>query len=200
MKEYLPIYIVGAIIGCVSLIFLIAFAAVKNKKEDMGFDRNMPDGEIIVRLLRYAKPHWKQFLLALIIMLFSIAYDVISPLIIGHIEETIKECFEMSYLLILVAIYGSLLVVSMACTYAQAMILQKTGQKILSELREDIFTHIQSLSHEQLNGIPVGKLVTRVCNDTNAISMMFTNILVNLVKNVMVILGDTDALTAVQKL
>ncbi|MBO5975916.1 MAG: ABC transporter ATP-binding protein, partial [Oscillospiraceae bacterium] len=146
MKEYLPILIVGAIIGCVSLIFLIAFAAVKNKKEDMGFDRNMPDGEIIVRLLRYAKPHWKQFLLALIIMLFSIAYDVVSPLIIGHIEETIKERFEMSYLLILVAIYGSLLVVSMICTYAQAMILQKTGQKILSELREDIFTHIQSLS------------------------------------------------------
>ena len=196
MKDYLPIVIIGAVIGCVSLIFLIAFAMVKNKKEDMGFDRNMPDGEIVVRLMRYARPHWKQFLLAIIIMLFSIAYDVISPLIIGHIEETIKERFEMSYLLTLVVLYGSLLLVSMVCTYAQAIILQKTGQKILSELREDIFTHIQSLSHEQLNSIPVGKLVTRVCNDTNAISMMFTNILVNLVKNVMVILGVLAAMLA----
>ncbi|MBE5772289.1 MAG: ABC transporter ATP-binding protein, partial [Clostridiales bacterium] len=70
-----------------------------------------------------------------------------------------------------------------------AIVLQKTGQKILSSLREDIFTHIEKLSHEQLNQIPVGKLVTRVTNDTNAISMMFTNILVQLVKNVFIILG-----------
>ena len=56
-------------------------------------------------------------------------------------------------------------------------------QKILSRLREDLFTHIENLSHEQLNQIPVGKLVTRVANDTDAISRMFTNILVTLIKN-----------------
>jgi ATP-binding cassette subfamily B protein len=88
-----------------------------------------------------------------------------------------------------VAVYASILAVSMVCTYIQAIVLQKTGQRILSALREDIFTHIESLSHEQLNHIPVGKLVTRVTNDTGAISMMFTHIIVNLVKNVFVILG-----------
>ncbi len=196
MNEYLPLLIVGAIIGCFSVIFLVAFAAAKNKKEDMGFDRNMPDGEIVVRLMQYAKPHRKSFALALIIMLVSIAYDVLSPLIIGQIEETVKESFELSWLFSLVAVYAGMLVVSLVSTYAQAIILQKTGQKILSELRQDIFTHIQSLSHEQLNNIPVGKLVTRVCNDTNAISMMFTNILVTLVKNVMVIFGVLAAMLA----
>lgn len=70
----------------------------------------------------------------------------------------------------------------MASTYFQAVILQRVGQRIISDLREDLFTHIESLSHEQLNEIPVGKLVTRVTNDTNAISMMFTNLLVNLIK------------------
>ncbi len=196
MNEYLPILIVGAIIGCFSLIFIVAFAAAKNKKEDMGFDRNMPDGEIVVRLLQYAKPHWKSFALALIIMLVSVVYDIVSPLIIGHIENIVKERFELSYLFTLVALYASILVVAMVCTYIQAMLLQKTGQKILSELRQDLFTHIQSLSHEQLNNIPVGKLVTRVCNDTNAISMMFTNILVTLVKNVMVVFGVLAAMLA----
>ena len=63
------------------------------------------------------------------------------------------------------------------------------GQRIISDLREDLFTHIESLAHEQLNEIPVGKLVTRVTNDTNAISMMFTNLLVTLAKNIFVILG-----------
>ena len=71
----------------------------------------------------------------------------------------------------------------MACTYFQAVILQKTGQKIISNMREDLFVHIERLSHEQLNEIPVGKLVTRTTNDTNAISLMFTNLLVNLLKN-----------------
>ncbi len=196
MNEYLPILIVGAIIGTFSLIFLVAFLLAKNKKEDMGFDRNMADGEIVRRLMRYAKPHWKSFVLALVIMLVSVGYDIVSPLIIGQIEETVKEDFALSWLFTLVAVYAGILVVSMVCTYFQAMILQKTGQKILSALREDIFTHIQSLSHEQLSNIPVGKLVTRVCNDTNAISHMFTNILVTLVKNIMVIFGVLAAMLA----
>ena len=196
MNEYLPILIIGAIIGSFSLFFIVAFALVKNKKEDMGFDRNMPDGEILRRLMVYARPYWKSFALALFIMLVSVVYDIASPLIIGRIEELVKERFELSYLFSLVAVYAGLLLVAMVSTYAQAMILQKTGQKILSALREDLFVHIQSLSHDQLNGIPVGKLVTRVCNDTNAISMMFTNILVTLVKNIMVILGVLAAMFA----
>jgi ATP-binding cassette subfamily B protein len=74
------------------------------------------------------------------------------------------------------------------------MVLQKTGQKILSQIRLDVFTHIESLSHEQLNNIPVGKLVTRVTNDPNRISFMFTNISVTLVKNSMVIIGVLAAM------
>ena len=84
---------------------------------------------------------------------------------------------------------AAILIVSIICTYVQAIVLQKTGQKILSNIREDLMKHIESLSHAQLNNIPVGKLVTRVTNDTNAISMMFTNIIVNLVKNCFVIFG-----------
>ena len=194
MGEYLPIMIVGAIIGTFSIVFLYLFLADKNRKENMGFDRNMADGEIIRRLLVYAKPYWKEFLLVLVVLLFSIVYDLVSPLIVGHIEETVKEEFQLQYLFTLVGIYGGILIVSMICMYIQSMILQKTGQKILSALREDLFVHIQSLSHEQLNHIPVGKLVTRVTNDTNAISYMFTNILVNLIKNTVVIFGVLAAM------
>ena len=194
MREYLPVLIVGAIIGVFSLIFILAYALEKNKKAAMGFDRNMPDGEIIRRLLRYARPYWKSFLVVFFIMLFSIVYDLVSPLIMGRVVDLVKENFALKELFTMVAVYAGILVVSMICTYYQAVILQKTGQKILSRLREDIFTHIESLSHNQLNNIPVGKLVTRVCNDTNAISMMFTNILVTLVKNVCVIFGVLGAM------
>ncbi len=189
MGEYLPLLIVGAIIGLFTVFFLVAYALEKNKKESMGFDRNMPDSEIVQRLLAYAKPYWKSFALTLFIMVLSIGYDLLSPLLIGNIQALVKDEFELRDLFIRVAIYGGILVVSLICTYLQAMLLQKAGQKILSSIREDVFTHIEKLSHEQLNNIPVGKLVTRVSNDPNAISYMFTNILVTLVKNCMVIVG-----------
>ena len=190
MREYLPILIIGGIIGALSLVILIAFISMKDKKEAIGFDRHMKDSELIRRLLKYARPHWKSFLVVLLLTVASIVYDIVSPLVIGNLTESIEnESFTLPYLYTSVALYASILVVSMICTYVQAIVLQKTGQRILSAIREDLFKHIESLSHEQLNHIPVGKLVTRVTNDTGAISMMFTQIIVNLVKNVFVVMG-----------
>lgn len=189
MREYFPLILVGAIIGVFSVIFIIAYVTMKDKKAAIGFDRHLSDGEIIKRLLRYARPYTGRFVFVGVTMLFSISYDIISPLIVGRIEEMVKEDFELSALFSYVAVYASILVVSLICTYIQAIVLQKTGQAILSNIREDLFVHIESLSHDQLNQIPVGKLVTRVTNDTNAISMMFTNILVNLIKNCFIIIG-----------
>ncbi len=189
MREFLPILLAGAIVGVFTIAFVIAYMTIRKQKEAIGFDRHMKDGELIRRLLAYARPYWKQFLAVLIVMLLSIAYELLSPLIVGYIEEMVKSDFVMSRLLAAVAVYAGVLVISMASTYFQSIILQKTGQKILSTLRLDLFTHIESLSQAQLNDIPVGKLVTRVTNDTNAISMMFTNILVQLIKNIFLILG-----------
>ncbi len=190
MREFYPLLIIGAILGVLSVCFIVAYATIKNKKEAVGFDRTMKDSEIIKRLLVYARPHVGSFLLAGFVMLFSIAYDIVAPLLVGYIEETVKTGgFELSVLFSTVAIYAGILIISLICTYIQAIILQKTGQKILSTIRQDIFSHIESLSHEQLNHQPVGRLVTRVTNDTNAISMLFTNILVTLFKNFLVIIG-----------
>ena len=194
MHEYLPLLIVGSIIGVFTVLFVAAYALVKNKKEAMGFDRHMKDSEIIRRLLGYAKPYWKQFVLTLTVMLLSVVYDVFSPLLVGKLVGLVQTDFELAQLYSMVAVYGSILAVSLLCTYIQAMLLQKTGQKILSQIRLDVFTHIETLSHDQLNNIPVGTLVTRVSNDPNAISYMFTNILVTLVKNIMVIFGVLGAM------
>ena len=194
MTEFFPLLLVGGVIGFVALVLFIAYLTIRGQKEAIGFDRNMKDGEIVKRLAKYAKPHWKSFLLVLVIMIFSVAYDVVSPLIVGYIEKLIVHDFPMQKLYIAVGAYAGILVISLICSYCQAILLQKIGQKILSKIREDLFVHIESLSHAQLSEIPVGKLVTRVANDTGAISMMFTNILVNLVKNCFVIIGVLAAM------
>ena len=194
MREFLPVLIVGGIIGMFALVFVAAFFAAKRKNVLENRERNMPDSEIVKRLLVYAKPYRKKFVLVFFVMLVANVYSVVSPLVIGHIEETVVGDFELSYLFRIVLVYVCILLVSLLCTYIQAMVLQQVGQKILSAMREDVFTHIESLSHEQLNNIPVGKLVTRVSNDPNAISFMFTNILVTLIQNVMVVVAVLGAM------
>ena len=194
MKTVNPLLLVGAVIGVVTALLLFAYASVKDKKESMGFERNMSDGEIVRRLVQYAKPYGGKFALVGVLVLCSISYDIAAPLIVGYIEEMVVGEFALNTLFAAVAVYAGVLLFSMGSTYLQAVILQKVGQRIISDLREDLFTHIESLSHEQLNEIPVGKLVTRVTNDTNAISMMFTNLLVNLTKNAFVILGILAAM------
>ena len=190
VREYLPIVIVAAIIGAFAVAFVLGWLALrKHREESDDRERALSDKELISRLLKYAKPYWKSFVAVFFIMLLSTVYDLLSPLWVGDIQELVKEEFEMSQLLRMVALYAGILVVSLVCTYFQALILQRVGQKILSQLRLDTFTHIEKLSHEQLHNIPVGKLVTRVTNDPNRISYMFTNILVTLVKNSMVVVG-----------
>lgn len=194
MREYYPLIVVGAIVGVFSIAFLVAFLSIKDKKEAIGFNRKMSDKELIGRLMKYAKPYWKNFLFVMILMLFSVAYDVVSPLLVSDIEKVLQTEFELSGLFIRVGAYAGILIVSLVSAYFQAIILQKTGQKIVSSLREDIFVHIEDLSHAQLNAIPVGTLVTRVTNDTNAISMLFTGTIVNLAKNIFVIIGVVVAM------
>ena len=197
IRDCYPLLIMGGIIGMLSVIFIVAYATMKNKKEAIGFDRHMKDSEIISRLIKYARPYIPKFLLVGLIMLVSIAYDIVAPIIMGDIIKMVQADFEMNELLGFIIMYASILLVSLGATYMQSLILQKIGQSILSSLREDVFTHIESRSPGQLNTIPVGKLVTRVCNDTGAISMMFSNLLVNLIKNCFIIVGVLVAMLCI---
>ncbi len=193
MNEYLPVLILGGFLGLVTLFALVAYV-VYRKTQGKEYERNMTDMAIIRRLLRYANGYWGHLALALVIMLISVGHDVISPLLVGHIEETLASDFELSYLFSVVGVYVGVLLISLLCTYMQALLLQHVGQKILSRLRLDVYDQVQKLSHNQLSHIPVGKLVTRVVHDPAGISYLFTNIMVTLVKNIMVLIAVVVAM------
>lgn len=193
-----PLYIIGAVLGTLATSFIVAFALIKDKKQAIGFDRNMKDIDILKRLLKYAKPYWKQFAFVILLVAFTIAAGIALPLILGNVADELGEVgFDYFAVLKDAIIYFVVLVISLACTYLMAVVLQKTGQRIISNMRQQLFVHIENLSHAQLNAIPVGKLVTRVCNDTNSVSMMFTGILVNLVKNIFLTAGFIIAMFSV---
>ena len=90
MREFYPLLVVGGVVGVFSLIFIIAYLSIKDKKQALGFERNMKDSEITKRLLVYAKPHIPKFIFVLVMMLFSIAYDIASPLLIGQDRKSTR--------------------------------------------------------------------------------------------------------------
>ena len=156
--------------------------------------RVMKDSVVIKKAIKYIIPYWKSFLLALILLLINVAIQIILPYIISDATSAIKSLDEiieqnpMFKIIILAVSYFVLALVNIISQFFMSIVLQKTGQQIVLNLREDVFTHIESLSAIQLNEIPVGKLVTRITNDTVALSDMFSNLIVNFIQSILLII------------
>ena len=118
-----PVAILLLVAGALAVVFSLAYLLTKDKKISMGFERNMKDRDITKRLLRYARPYVKQFVVVLILLLLSVAYEIISPLILGRAEQMITEGFEMKDLLLIVALSAGLLVLSMVANGASGWLV-----------------------------------------------------------------------------
>lgn len=174
----------------------------KTKKEHVyeKNDRHFSDREIIKRTWVYIKPYSKKLLLVLLLMLFMVFIDLSASVLPGYVTSSLqvlvvdfKDGGITPHDMIPVIVVCLLtIVVSLANTifiYITTMSLQKIGQSIIYDLRLMVFDHIDNMSIRQINDIPVGSLVTRVVSDTNALSDLFTNTIVQLVKNVLTLVG-----------
>ncbi|MDY5983495.1 MAG: ABC transporter ATP-binding protein [Anaeroplasma sp.] len=159
-------------------------------------DHKMSVKEILSRTMQYVKPELLSFILAIVLLAINVALDITLPILTGKITdalegfETLFGNSQLSYdnyrtILILSIVYFVIAVVNMAFIYIESMLLQKAGQRIIYRLRMDVFTHIQNMSQNQFNEMPVGSLVTRVCNYTQSMSDLFTNVIVNVFKNIL---------------
>lgn len=106
-------------------------------------------------------------------------------------REQLKELrhYDFTGILTATGLYLFMMLLGFALNAVDTWMLQKMGQNIIFEMREQVFSHIHSLSLSFFNVQPVGKLVTRVSNDTEAVNELFTTILVKLFKNVVKIIG-----------
>lgn len=148
------------------------------------------------RLLMYLKPHKWKMLFASFLVVALISVELYKPIIIGNaIDNYITDSGQMplaeAFAGILWAglLYALMLFLGFCFNAANMWTLQNVGQLIIYRMREEVFTHIHSLSVSFFNTQPVGKLVTRVSNDTEAINELFTQILVKLFKNTVKIVG-----------
>ena len=158
-------------------------------KEDKTL-RTISDGQIMSRLLRYMKGHVLTVVIAFILMIVAVLFDVSLPMIVKEvIAELTKTNIKFSLVLFYVILYGIIMLTSYILQYVQSIMLQKMGQKVMYKIRQDVFVAIENLSIAQLYEIPVGKLVTRVTSDTNTLNEMYTTLIINLIRNILTIIA-----------
>lgn len=152
--------------------------------------RKMTDWVIVKRLFAYVRPFYRKLALAVFLVLVLVGLDLIGPLLFAEVLDSLGESpIDFGRILLIAVLYFLTMVANAFLSYQQTMLLQKTGQKIIFKIREDVFNHVEILSTAQFNKVPIGKLVTRVTSDTNSLNNLYTDVIVNLLRNSLTIVG-----------
>lgn len=153
-------------------------------------------GSSAVRLITYMKPYAHWVIFALFLVLCLTGFDLYRPMLVGDAIDTFGADGDYDIIIDTAIKYAVVLAFSVIFNIAQTWILQKAGQNIILEIRKDLYRHIQSLGSRYFDITPVGKLVTRVTNDVEALNEMYSGILVQLFRNIVKIAGLAGVMIA----
>jgi ATP-binding cassette subfamily B protein len=159
---------------------------------------NVKKSRTIPRMLSYLRPYLGVVALCLVLVLALTLLELWKPILIGDAidnfitgdyaaGEQVAQRFHgvliagVKYVILLVALFF--------CERVQYLLIQKTGQKIIYEMRQEIFAHVEKLTMRFFDLTPVGTIVTRITNDVEAVNELYSNILVKLFKNLAKIVG-----------
>ena len=151
------------------------------------------------KLLNYALNEKKLMTVALVMLLVAIISELLAPLIIMRIiddyilaaslsEETMPAILRLGFL------YLGLIGISAVFSYGQRYFLGVSANKIIKKMRQDVFTHIQTMPIKYFDSLPAGKIVSRITNDTEAIRNLYISILTNSVAGGIGMIGALVAL------
>ncbi|MDE6691371.1 MAG: ABC transporter ATP-binding protein/permease [Clostridia bacterium] len=142
------------------------------------------------RTFAYLKPQAPRFIIALLLIVLNVAFDVALPIFISSATKNLQSnSVNLNFIIGLAVGYVAIGVVNQVVLYTESMLLQKAGQSVVANIRMEVYNHIQNLSQGQLDKMPVGSLVTRVASYTASLSDLFTEVLVKVIKNVLTVAG-----------
>ena len=152
------------------------------------------DARLMRRLLEYLRPYWRQVLVALAAIVSASTLQLAQPYLIKVAIDDHIAVGDTRGLGVLAAAYLAILVASFALEYLQTWTLQMTGQKIMFDLRMQIFGHLQRLDVQYFDRNPVGRLMTRVTTDVDVLNELFTAGVVSVFGDVFLLAGIMGAL------
>ncbi|RMI20089.1 MAG: ABC transporter ATP-binding protein, partial [Calditrichaeota bacterium] len=147
------------------------------------------DHRLMRRLLRYGRPYWYLILLAVGMIILAAGMETVGPYLIKVAVDAHIVTGDYAGLLEIVALYVGILGANFLIKYIQIWLTQYLGQRIIFDLREEIFGHLQRLHQQFFDKNPVGRLMTRVTSDVEALNQMFTQGLVMIFGDIFLILG-----------
>ncbi len=155
--------------------------------------RTYKDRTVLVRLLKYAKRVRWVFIISLLFTAILVAIDLTPAYLEGELigvlgNADLTNDYKIKFTIILLSIYGCVIIGAAFLNYFNSMLLQKAGQRIVLEIRKEVFVKIEGLAIAQIYATPVGKLVTRVTSDVNMVNELYTNVIVNLIRYILTIL------------
>ncbi len=153
---------------------------------------------VFFRLMGYVRGNIGTLVVALLLVLIVTVTSLLRPIIIGNAIDEITAGSIFRNIIHFFVFYILLLIVGTAANMIQMWLLQKLGQKVIYRLRNDLFSHIHKLSLRFFDITPVGRIVTRVTNDAETLSQLFSTILVSMVKNIALIVGYAAVMLVLQ--
>jgi ATP-binding cassette subfamily B multidrug efflux pump len=151
------------------------------------------DGRLARRLFAYARPYRALIAGALVLLLTDGLLQLAGPLLTRKVIDDALPARDFSLVAWATAVYAASLVASFACAYGETLLTSLLGQRVMHDLRLDIFARLQRLSVGFFDRTPVGRLVTRVTSDVEALNELFT-------AGVVAGLGDLFTLLAISAL
>lgn len=163
------------------------------------------DARIMRRLLGYARPYLRLTIIALLFLILLSFVDLVGPALIGYgidhyiapTTQTLND-FERSLgLLEVSSVYLLVLITGLVLRYLHVLYLSIIGQRIMFDMRSQMFDHLQRLSLSYFDHNPVGRLMTRLTNDVDALNEMFTSGAISILGDVLTIIGITILLLVI---
>ena len=155
------------------------------------------DSHLMKRLLGYARPFIRILSVCLVLLLIAAVTDLLRPIFFRWaIDEYLNDMKMLTIdqrtqgILHIGIVFFAVMTLGFVTNSLQAIFLSKTGQQIVFNIRQHVFSHIEKLPVSYFDKNPIGRLVTRVTNDTEALNEMYTNVMVNFFKDVLLVVGS----------
>jgi ATP-binding cassette, subfamily B, multidrug efflux pump len=157
-----------------------------NKK---GNHPQIGDRQLLKGMLKFAKPYWKLILISTPLTGFIVVASLAQPFIIKVVIDSIITTKDYQGLIYLGILYFFLIIGSSISTYFQNNTLQFTGQYVIYDFRQAIFKHFSLMQMSFYRKNPIGRLVTRITHDVESLNQLYSQVIVNLVKEVLILIG-----------
>lgn len=152
-------------------------------------DTHTRQRDLVKRILPWVRPHTRTFVLALLLLLFSSGAKMLGPVILQQAVDKYIVPGNFQGLLALIGAYVVLVVLGFVANYFEIIQLEIVGQRLIANLKQRAFSHLLDLDLDYFDQQSTGKLVSRIENDANAMKVLFSTIITNILGNFIVVLG-----------